>query len=104
MTRFIVKNKHQDMRYDKIGLHSLDIDIILGPIDDIVGTRESHVPKSPNMHAAYYVGLRCPLWLCVCVLSLLSLIGAYDLKLCKFLIPSSFNNYDFTTRSPPSFC
>ena len=41
MTRFIVKNKHQDTRYDKIGLHSLDIDIILGPIDDIVGTRES---------------------------------------------------------------
>ena len=40
--------------------------------------------------------------LVVCVLSLSSLIGAYDLKLCKLIRNSlPINNYDFTTRSSP---
>ena len=63
-----------------------------------------HVPKSPNMHASVK-GLLCRFKvssLVVCVLSLLSLIGAYDIKLCKFIRNSpSFNNFDFTTTSSP---
>ena len=48
---------------------------------------QCHVPKLPNMHASVQRAL-CRFKvssLVVCLLSLLSLIGAYDLKLCKFI-------------------